>query len=152
MRPLIASVGTVSLAAALLGATLCGCADPGGLKVTGPASSPAASVAGPVWISEGAGQPPVRRPASFDISDSVRLTGLRWKSWGGATAEATGEVSGGWCAPACRDRPYPVGVTLGGLVRRGGSGYYSRAVVEAAGLPPAQQKELRDLRLHVPKD
>ncbi|GHF10120.1 MULTISPECIES: hypothetical protein [Streptomyces] len=151
MRPLIATAVAVPLTAVLLGVTLCGCADPGGLKVTGPASSPAVSVAGPVWISERAGQPPVRRPASFEISDSVRLSGLRWKSWGGPTAEATGEVSGGWCAPACRDRPYPVGVTLGGLVRQGGTGYYSRAVVEAAGLPPAQQKELRDLRLHVPK-
>ncbi|MEU1378287.1 hypothetical protein ABZ442_32250 [Streptomyces triculaminicus] len=150
MRPLNAALGTVALTAGLLNGLLCGCADPGGLKVAGPAQT-AAPTAGPVQVVEGPGQPPLRRPASFVIGDSVRLTGLRWRTWGGPTAEATGEVSGNWCLPACRATPYLAKVTLGGLVRKDRSAYYGRAEVVADGLPPEQHRELRDLRLFVPQ-
>ncbi|MFI9203460.1 hypothetical protein [Streptomyces sp. NPDC053048] len=149
MRPLNAALGAVALTAGLLNGLLCGCADPGGLEVAGPAHSPTATP-GPVHVVEGPGRPALRRPASFEIGDSVRLTGLRWRTWGGPTAEATGEVSGNWCAPACRETPYRARVTLGGLVRQERSAYYGRAVVAAEGLPPEQQDELSDLRLFVP--
>ncbi|MBB4894717.1 hypothetical protein FHS39_003775 [Streptomyces olivoverticillatus] len=150
MRPLTATLVAAAVAAGLLGGLLCGCADPGGLKVAGPAQTPAAT-AGPVYVAQAAGEPPLRRPASLEIGGSVRLTGMRWRSWGGPTAEAVGGVSGGWCLPACRDKPYEVRVTLGGLVRQDRSAYYSRATIEAAALPPEQHNELRDLRLYVPR-
>ncbi|RLU94641.1 hypothetical protein CTZ27_18170 [Streptomyces griseocarneus] len=129
---------------------LCGCADPGGLKVSGPAQSPSAGTA-PVYVSEGAGLSPLRRPEAFTATGTVRLTGLRWASWGGPTAEGTGKVGGTWCMPACAGKPYEARVTLGGLVRQERSAYYSRAVVDVDGLPAEQHEELRDLRLHVPQ-
>ncbi|MEU2869818.1 hypothetical protein ABZ769_11515 [Streptomyces olivoreticuli] len=149
VRSLTATLGALALALGLLGA-LCGCAEPGGLKVTGPAPSPSPGT-GAVYVSEGAGLPALRRPAAFTASGTVRLTGLRWSTWGGATAEATGKVGGTWCAPACSTTPYAARVTLGGLVRQDRSAYYSRATVDVAGLSAEQRAELRDLRLHVPQ-
>ncbi|GAA2911978.1 hypothetical protein GCM10020221_04590 [Streptomyces thioluteus] len=66
-------------------------------------------------------------------------------------AEATGGVSGGWCAPGCRRKPFRVRVRLGGLVGQDHRAYYSRASVTADGLPAPQQAGLSDLRLFVPK-
>ncbi|MFI9720569.1 hypothetical protein ACIHFE_13070 [Streptomyces sp. NPDC052396] len=148
MRPLTATRGIA--AAGLLGALLTGCGDPAGLKITGPAASPAT---GPVtaFVVEGPGRPGLRRPASFEVGGTVRLTGLHWRSWDGPSAEATGEVSGTWCMPGCGTRPSRAEVKLTGLVRQDRSAYYSRAVVIADGLPPEQHNELRDLRLFVPK-
>ncbi|MEU7134698.1 hypothetical protein [Streptomyces sp. NPDC046261] len=143
MRPLHATLGAAALAAGLLCGLLCGCADPGGLKVAGPAHTPSPT-AGPVYVVEGPGRPPLRGPASLEAGGSVRLTGLRWRSWGGPAAEATGTVSSG------RDTPYQARVTLSGLVRKDRSAYYSRATVVAAELPPERQRALRDLWLFVP--
>ncbi|MEU4210208.1 hypothetical protein AB0F13_09470 [Streptomyces sp. NPDC026206] len=150
MRPLHATLGAAALAAGLLCGLLCGCADPGGLKVAGPAHTPTPTAA-PVYVAEGPDRPPLRGPASLVIGDSVRLSGLRWRSWGGPTAEATGEVAGGWCGQACRDKPYKATVTLSGVIRQDRSAYYGRATVVAGGLPPEQHRELRDLRLFVPQ-
>ncbi|GHF64473.1 hypothetical protein GCM10010218_52540 [Streptomyces mashuensis] len=151
MRPLNATLAAAGLALVVpLGLLLCGCADPGGLRVTGPAESPVAGTL-PVEVVAGPGQPPVRRPASFVIGGSVRLAGLRWLSWGGPRAEATGEVSGDWCAPACGEKPYPARVVFAGLVRQDRFAYYGRAEVRAEGVPPEQHRELRNLRLYVPR-
>ncbi len=149
MRPLHATLGAAALAAGLLCGLLCGCADPGGLKVAGPAHTPTPT-AGPVYVVEGPGRPPMRGPASLEIGGSVSLTDLRWRSWGGSTAEATGAVGGGWCKQACKDTPYKARVTLSGVVRKDRSAYYSRATVVAEDLPPEQQRDLRDLWLFVP--
>ncbi|MEU1310302.1 hypothetical protein ABZ419_15590 [Streptomyces cinnamoneus] len=149
MRPLPVMSGATALAAGLLGGLLCGCADPGGLKVAGPAPT-ASATAGPVYVTEGPGKPALRGPASLEIGGSVRLTDLRWRSWGGATAEATGGVAGAWCLPGCRDTPYRARVVLSGVVRQERSAYYGRAAVVADGLPPEQSDELRGLRLFVP--
>ncbi|MCC3775572.1 hypothetical protein [Streptomyces sp. UNOB3_S3] len=149
VRPFHATPRATALAAGLLGVLLCGCSEPGGLQDAGPAQPPTA-LTGPVYAVEGPGKPSLRRPASFEAGESVRLTGLRWLSWGGPAAEATGEASGGWCLPACRARSYPAKVTFAGLVRKDRSAYYGRAVVVVDGLPPGQHNELRDLRLYVP--
>ncbi|MGW1075744.1 hypothetical protein [Streptomyces sp. NPDC002537] len=129
---------------------LCGCAEPGGLKVSGPAQSPSPGTS-PVYVSEGAGLPPLRRPEAFTASGTVRLTGLRWESWGGSTAVGTGKVGGSWCLPSCGGKPYDARVTLGGLIRQDRSAYYSHAAVDVDGLSAEQHEELRDLWLHVPK-
>ncbi|WP_424892015.1 hypothetical protein [Streptomyces sp. XH2] len=160
MRPLTAAPGAVALAAGLLamGALLTGCADPGGLEVSGPALSPSPGT-GAVYVAEAADKPPVRRPAALTLSPGAALSELRWQSWGGPTAEAYGSVRGTWCRPACApDRPYAAKVTLGGLVRRAadgngddeGTAYYTRATVDPEGLPGSLAHELRDLRLPVP--
>ncbi len=162
MRPLHATLGAVALAAGLLNSLLCGCADPGGLKVSGPAVTPNATP-GPVYVAEGPGRPSLRRPATLDAGRSVRLADLRWRSWGGPTAEATGVVlPGDWCGGVCRDaktpsaggaagRTYKVRVTLGGLVRQDRSFYYGMAAVVVEGYPASQPDALRDLRLFVPR-
>ncbi|MFI8941348.1 hypothetical protein [Streptomyces syringium] len=150
MRPLTATIGALALAGGLLGMSLCGCADPGGLKVSGPAQSPSVT-GGPVFVAQTVPKPRLRRPESLDIGKDVTLTGLRWRSWGGPTAEASGEVSGARCAPACRDKPVRAEVTFTGLVRHDRVGYYSRATVSAEGLPPKQREQLRDLWLFVPQ-
>ncbi|MEU1821838.1 hypothetical protein ABZ502_05190 [Streptomyces abikoensis] len=150
VRPVRPAPGATALAAGLLGVLLCGCAEPGGLQDAGPARPSTSPLTGPVYAVEGPGKPSLRRPASFEAGESVRLTGLRWLSWGGPAAEATGEASGGWCLPACRARSYPAKVTFAGLVRKDRSAYYGRAVVVVDGLPPGQHNELRDLRLFVP--
>ncbi|GAA0475468.1 hypothetical protein ACFQ2B_12375 [Streptomyces stramineus] len=150
MRPLTASLAAVALAAALSAALLCGCSDPGGLRVTGQAQQPTAGP-GPVGVSEGPGKPSLRRPAAFAASAALGLSDLRWRSWGGPTAEGRGSVRGTWCLPECRDRPYRAKVTLSGLVRQGGAAYYSRVTVDAADLPTGRRTELRDVPLHVPE-
>ncbi|MFI1969685.1 hypothetical protein [Streptomyces cinnamoneus] len=165
MRPLTVTLGAAALIVGLLNATLCGCADAGGLKVSGPGLSPTPSAA-PVFVAEAAGRPPLSRPAAFAPNDSVRLFDLRWRSWGGAIAEATGALAGAWCEPGCRDDPHPVRVTLSGLVRQDRSAYYSRAAVvfdtgtsggsaadprPPAGITPKSRSALGDLRLFVPQ-
>ncbi|MET9416517.1 hypothetical protein ABZY03_20485 [Streptomyces klenkii] len=127
MRPLTAAPGAVALAAGLLGMAvlLSGCADPGGLEVSGPALSPSPGTDA-VYVmggAEAADEPPLRRPAALTLSPAAALTELRWLSWGGPTAEAYGSVRGTWCRPACApDRPYAAKVTLGGLVSRAADG------------------------------
>ncbi|MBH1935361.1 hypothetical protein I5Q34_13945 [Streptomyces sp. AV19] len=146
-RPTAAGVLVALLTTVLLG----GCAEPGGIEVSGPAPTPMATGELPVRISEGPGRPLLSRPATFEIGGTVRLSGLRWASWGGPVAEATGEVSGTWCAPGCRREPVRVRVRLAGLLGHGDRAYYSRASVTADGLPARQRSELSDLRLFVPK-
>ncbi|MCD9144453.1 hypothetical protein [Streptomyces albireticuli] len=155
-RTLTVPLGAAALAAALAAAVLlCGCAEPGGLKVSGPAQSPPAATGGPVYVSEGPGKSPLRRPAALPVSETVRLAGLRWRTWGGATAVAVGRVEGAWCGPGCQEGPRRAKVTLSGLVRQDRSAYYSRATVEPGGLPAERSVPgpagLRDLRLHVPQ-
>ncbi|MFC5722060.1 hypothetical protein ACFP1Z_17995 [Streptomyces gamaensis] len=151
LRPLTAARGAAALVAGLLGlAALCACSDPGGLKVSGPAQSPSAG-SGPAYVSEGAGRTPLNHPEAFAPTETVALTALRWASWGGPVAEGTGRLGGSWCASACTATPLPVRVTLSGLVRLEKAAYYSRATVDAEGLPEAQRAPLRDLPLYVPK-
>ncbi|WP_372408177.1 hypothetical protein [Streptomyces luteireticuli] len=142
-----AGVLVALLAALLLG----GCAEPGGIEVSGPAPTPAATGELPVGISEGPGRPLLRRPAVLEIDGAVRLTRLRWESWGGPVAEAVGQVSGAWCAPGCRGEPLRARVRLGGLVGQDHRAYYSRASVTADGVPARHRAGLSDLRLFVPK-
>ncbi|MBZ4321565.1 hypothetical protein [Streptomyces huiliensis] len=154
MRRLQAVSGILTLlASGLSGGLLTGCAEPGGLKVSGPARTPA-PVALPVHVSEGPGRPGLSRPATFEVAGTVRLTRLRWRTWGGPVAEAAGVVSGltgPWCAPVCGDRPREARVRFSGRVGQDRHSYYSRVSVLVVGLPPEQHTELRDLRLFVPE-
>ncbi|WP_171166764.1 hypothetical protein [Streptomyces sp. I05A-00742] len=150
MRRRSAVSGLLSvLVTGLPGGLVTGCAEPGGLEVSGPARSPAPAEL-PVRVSEGPGRPGLRRPATFEIAGTVRLTRLRWKSWGGPAAEAVGEVSGPWCGPSCRAR-HRARVSFSGRVGQDRHAYYSRVSVVVDGLPSEQHNELRELRLHVPK-
>ncbi|MGI5338441.1 hypothetical protein ACQEVS_14070 [Streptomyces sp. CA-181903] len=151
MRRLGAVSGILTLlATGLSGGLLTGCSEPGGLEVSGPARTPA-PVAPPVRVSEGPGRPGLSRPATFEIAGAVRLTRLRWRSWGGPVAEAAGTVAGPWCVPVCGDRPREARVRFSGRVRQDRHSYYSRVSVLVDGLPPEQHNELRDLRLFVPE-
>lgn len=158
MRSLPAIACAAALSAALL---LSGCADPHGLRVAGPAVSPSppsgpAEVTDPVYVSDAARRP-LQRPASFVLNDSVSLTGLRWASWGDATAQATGGLSGVWCEPECEEQPYAVKVTLSGLLkperrdRREQGAFYSRATLVSDRLPPDKAAELGRVSLHTPE-
>ncbi|ARZ69648.1 hypothetical protein M1P56_02120 [Streptomyces sp. HU2014] len=154
-RTLALPLGAAALAAALAAVLLCGCAEPGGLEISGPAHSPQAAAGDPVLVSEGPGKPPLRRPAALSVSETVRLAGLRWRTWGGPTAVAVGRVEGAWCGPGCQDGPRRAKVTLSGLVRQDRSAYYSRVTVDPDGAPAGRSAQppagLRGLRLHVPQ-
>ncbi|MBC2876059.1 MULTISPECIES: hypothetical protein [Streptomyces] len=151
MRRLGAVSGILTLlATGLSGGLLAGCSEPGGLEVSGPARTPA-PVALPVRVTEGPGRPGLSRPATFEIAGVVRLTHLRWRSWGGPVAEAAGTVTGPWCAAACGDGPREARVRFSGRVGQDRHSYYSRVSVLVDGLPPEQHNGLRDLRLFVPE-
>ncbi|MEV5596936.1 hypothetical protein [Streptomyces sp. NPDC052496] len=158
MRSLPATACVAAMSAAAL--LLSGCSDPRGLRVAGPAVSPsppaAAEVTDPVYVSDAARRP-LQRPASFVLADSVSLTGLRWTSWGEATAEATGGLSGAWCRPGCERQPYAVKVTLSGLFKQEGQhrqdrpAFYSRATLVSDRLSPQKAAELGSISLHTPE-
>ncbi|MFH8346184.1 hypothetical protein [Streptomyces sp. NPDC018045] len=156
MRSLTATACVAAMSAAVL--LLSGCSDPRGLRVVGPAVSPSppagpAEVTEPVYVSDAARRP-LQRPASFVLVGSVSLTGLRWTSWGDATAEATGGLSGAWCRPECGRQPYPVKVTLSGLLkeeRQNRPAFYSRATLVSDRLPPEKAAELGRVSLHTPE-
>ncbi|MFD7661726.1 hypothetical protein [Streptomyces sp. NPDC059788] len=156
MRSLTASACVAALSAAAL--LLSGCSDPRGLRVAGPAVSPSppdgpARVTDPVYVSDAARRP-LQRPASFVINASISLTGLRWSTWGEATAEATGGLSGDWCRPGCGTQPYPVKVTLSGLTKQEKQdrpAFYSRATLVSDRLPPQKAAELGRVSLHTPE-
>ncbi|MFH8403563.1 hypothetical protein ACH4FX_02150 [Streptomyces sp. NPDC018019] len=156
MRSLTATACAAALTAATL--LLSGCADPRGLRVAGPAVSPSppagpAKVTDPVYVADAARRP-LQRPASFVLNASVSLTGLRWLSWGEATAEATGGLTGSWCRPECARQPYAVKVTLSGLFRqerRDRAAFYSRATLVSDRLPPEKAAELGRISLHTPE-
>lgn len=46
-------------------------------------------------------QHPSARPSVFQVTSHVALTGLRWDTWGGQTATATGTVDINTCRPTC---------------------------------------------------
>ncbi|WP_438487536.1 hypothetical protein [Streptomyces sp. S186] len=137
------------LLAAAVAAVVAGCGGPHPLlRDEGPAVAPTART-GPVYAAGDAGRP-LQRPSSLPLGDSARLTGLRWESWGGATAVAGGGLVGDWCAPACVRRPYQVKVTLSGLQRQQGFAYYSSAGVVAPEVHGAKAAELGRVSLHLP--
>ncbi|MFI2236999.1 hypothetical protein [Streptomyces chrestomyceticus] len=160
MRSLPATACVAAMSAAAL--LLSGCSDPRGLRVAGPAVSPSppagpAEVTEPVYVSDAARRP-LQRPASFELTDAVSLTGLHWSSWGDATAKATGGLSGAWCRPECGRQPYPVAVTLSGLLRQDGPkrredrpAFYSSATLVSDRLPPEKAAELGRVSLHTPE-
>ncbi|MFK4066053.1 hypothetical protein [Streptomyces sp. NPDC029674] len=115
--------GTV-LAAVLAG----GCAEPRGLRVEGPALRPS-RMAGPVYVADASGQP-LQQPTAVELTESVVVSELSWRDWGGPTARATGKLAGPWCRPGCRAEPYDATLTLSGLERPEGVAYYRRATVE----------------------
>ncbi|WP_436764824.1 hypothetical protein [Streptomyces sp. URMC 123] len=130
----------------------CACAEPGGLRVEGPAVSPSPRTR-PVFVADMSGHP-AQRPAVLRLTERVTLSQLRWRSWGGDSAEAVGSAGGDWCLPDCRERPQPVKLRLSGMVRQERLGYYTRAGVVSdavAGLPPELAGELRDVRLRIPR-
>ncbi|KUL47756.1 hypothetical protein ADL22_09805 [Streptomyces sp. NRRL F-4489] len=142
-------VGAVVLLAVAFSAVLSGCGGPDPLlRDEGPAVAPPART-GPVYAAGDAGRP-LQRPDSLPLGDSARLTGLRWDSWGGPTAQARGGLSGPWCAPACVRKPYEVTVTLSGLQRQPGFAYYSSAGVVAPQLRGEKAAELGRVSLHLP--
>ncbi|MYT30992.1 MULTISPECIES: hypothetical protein [unclassified Streptomyces] len=154
MRPAIATARALRAAGAallvvLLSAVVAGCGGPDPLlRDEGPAVAPTART-GPVYAAGDAGRP-LQRPSSLPLGGSARLTGLRWESWGGATAVAGGGLVGDWCAPACVRRPYQVKVTLSGLQRQEGFAYYSSAGVVAPEVHGAKAAELGRVSLHLP--
>ncbi|NXY95375.1 hypothetical protein HYE82_13455 [Streptomyces sp. BR123] len=82
----------------------------------GPVSAPAPAPA-PLVVVDCFEEPQVR-PAEYLLAcgdGNNRLVGLRWHTWGPATATATGTDMVNDCRPYCaagRFRPYPVQVTL----------------------------------------
>ncbi|MFE7301229.1 hypothetical protein [Streptomyces sp. NPDC057579] len=146
------AAGAVLLAvllSAVLSVVLAGCGGPAPLlRDEGPAVAPSAR-SGPVYAAGDAGRP-LERPDALPLGDSARLTGLRWKSWGGPTAVAGGGLVGDWCAPECVRTPYRVTVTLSGLQQQQGFAYYSSAGVVAPELRGAKAAELGRVSLHLP--
>jgi hypothetical protein len=125
---------------------LVSCGADGGVRVEGPAPSGSAR-SGPVYVLDAVGAGPLQRPRAFALTEFTTLGALRWTSWGGATAEATGEVTGSWCLPACEKKGYPAKVVLSGLAEQERSAYYSRAAVTAPGVPPEQAAEIKNVQL-----
>ncbi|MCZ0970636.1 hypothetical protein O1L55_02170 [Streptomyces albulus] len=143
------AVGAVLLVG-LLGAVLTGCGGP----------SPLLRDEGHRWrrpprraaarSTRRGGREPLQRPDALPLGDTARLTGLRWKSWGGPTAVAVGGLVGDWCAPQCVRTPYEVTVTLSGLQRQLGFAYYASAGVVAPEVHGAKAAELGRVSLHLP--
>ncbi|WP_199548036.1 hypothetical protein [Streptomyces sp. N35] len=133
-------------------ALLMACGRPDGLHVQGPAISPSPQK-GPVYVADAMGQP-LRRPTSVGLSELVTVSDLKWSSWGGSTAVATGKLGGAWCLPGCEKELYDVTVTLSGLQQQERVAYYRRASVvpdDPAKLPPEAVKvQLQAIRLTVP--
>ncbi|MFF2810920.1 hypothetical protein ACFVT2_27840 [Streptomyces sp. NPDC058000] len=147
--PRAAAAAGAVLLALLLPVVLTGCGGPAPLlRDQGPAVAPSAR-SGPVYAAGDAGRP-LQRPDSLPLGDSARLTGLRWKSWGGPTAVAGGGLVGDWCAPQCVRTPYRVTVTLSGLQQQQGFAYYSSAGVVAPEVHGAKAAELGRVSLHLP--
>ncbi|MEV3859578.1 hypothetical protein AB0J38_35390 [Streptomyces sp. NPDC050095] len=136
----------------LLAVAVAGCGGPEGLRVEGAAMTPSRN-AGPVYVADVVGEP-LRRPGEIGLSESVRVSGLHWQGWGGATARAVGKLSGPWCLPECGKKPYDVDVVLSGLEQQERGGYYRRASVQPvrpAELPDAATGvQLQGIRLAVP--
>ncbi|MBH1937539.1 hypothetical protein I5Q34_25260 [Streptomyces sp. AV19] len=140
-----------SLVLALTAVGVTGCGSPDRLHVEGPAPSRTREVAGPVYVSDAMGRP-LRRPTSFGVTEHTSLFQLRWQSWGGAKATATGRVSGLWCpTDACSESGYPATVELSGLEDYENVAYYTRAGIRSSRLPPDQAAELREVRLPIPE-
>ncbi|MFF1378575.1 hypothetical protein [Streptomyces sp. NPDC058308] len=144
----IAAVCGVTFAALSVG----GCAEPQGLRVEGAALRPS-RVAGPVYLADVTGRP-LQQPASVGLTESVTLTELSWRDWGGPTARATGKLSGAWCEPGCAKKPYDATLTLSGLERQDYVASYRRATVEPktpGELPSAAVNvQFQGIRLSVP--
>ncbi|WP_372410768.1 hypothetical protein [Streptomyces luteireticuli] len=144
-----ATVSALALTLTAVGTT--GCGGPDRLHVEGPVPSSARTAAGPVYVSDAMGRP-LRRPTSFGVTEHTSLSGLRWQTWGGAKATATGRVSGMWCTTdACTESGYPATVELSGLEDYENVAYYTRAAIRSSHLPPDQAAELRDVRLPIPE-
>ncbi|MFF3763068.1 hypothetical protein ACFYYR_03125 [Streptomyces sp. NPDC001922] len=127
-----------------------GCAGADRLHVEGPA--PTARSNGPVYVTDTLGHP-LRRPAGFGLTEFSSVTELKWRSWGGDRAVATGRVGGNWCYGACPEDGYPATVVLSRLERRENIAYYTRATVRSSKrLPEVARDELRSVHLFVPED
>lgn len=130
-RPLGACLSALALAG-LLG----GCAD-GGLRTERP---PRLQTSAVIWECA---QTAVVRPRSLTIAcadDGMSLTALRWRSWGGETASASGRMVDNPCVPSCvasREVEYPVRVTVSDLVIGTHHAAYARVRVSASGRHPA---------------
>ncbi|MEV0119486.1 hypothetical protein AB0H77_40575 [Streptomyces sp. NPDC050844] len=141
----VAAVAVVFLAA--VGAI--GCGGPAKPHVEGAAPSPT-QVSGPVYVPDSMGHP-LTRPTNLSLTEFSTLTGLRWRSWGGPRAVATGRLSGAWCRPKCSDAGYPATVELTRLERRENVSYYTRAAVRSSHLPPKDTDDLSAVHLPVPE-
>ncbi|MEU0659452.1 hypothetical protein [Streptomyces lavendulocolor] len=86
---------------------------------------------------------------TFPVTEHSTLRRLRWSSWGGETAVATGRLTGMWCIPECGEG-FPASVELTGLLRLENVGYYTRASVRAPGVRPDSAEDLSDLHLGHP--
>ncbi|WP_157878815.1 hypothetical protein [Streptomyces sp. CT34] len=153
MRPARSATATVRTTGAVAaGAVLLvsGCAGPDGLlRDEGPAAT-RSTRAGSVYAADGTGRP-LQRPDSLPLGETAWLTGLRWTSWGGPTALASGGLSADWCAPECFRRPYDVKVTLSGLQRLPDFAYYSSAGVVAPRVHGERAAGLGRVSLRLPE-
>jgi hypothetical protein len=75
------------------------------------------------------------RPARMQLASDAAASDLRWSRWGAATATAHGTVTVRICSPNCgggSDRRYPATLTLSGIHRCRGHGFYERASLSLA--------------------
>jgi hypothetical protein len=82
------------------------------------------------------------RPTSIVLAcgdGGLYITGLRYSAYGGASAQAAGELHAHSCMPNCaqsRFQAFAGTITLKDVVRCGGTLYYSRARYTFTGGPP----------------
>ncbi|MEE1754456.1 hypothetical protein [Streptomyces sp. SP18CS02] len=86
---------------------------------------------------------------TLPITEHSTLRQLRWASWGGETAVATGRLTGMWCVPDC-GQGYPATVELTRLERLENVGYYTRASVRAPDVRQDSAENLHDVQLGHP--
>lgn len=82
-----------------------------------------------------------QRPKGLTASEFTSFTGLEWQKWTGESAMAKGDMSGTWCLPECRSRPYHVTVRLGAPEEIGGTTYYTRFSLADATQLPAKMRQ-----------
>jgi hypothetical protein len=90
---------------------------------------------------------PVVRPAAIVVTcadANYQLRSLKWSSWGGASATATGTAFINDCTPYCAAghvHSYAVHVTLGRLIACGSSRHYNLLTVLFTGARPKGFKQ-----------
>ncbi|MFD0886613.1 hypothetical protein ACFQ08_18865 [Streptosporangium algeriense] len=69
---------------------------------------------------------PARRPANLVASEFSTLKEITWRSWGPEKAVGGGSLSGTWCLPGCRTKPYEATITLSRARKIGEKRYFTK--------------------------